>query len=90
MGVECTQSPFPPCPSSSHCTALHCISALQISGHEEKKRESIMVVANQTKSRLQLAEDALHRVQVGGGGGGYWGSQAGLFACALCRWSGRR
>ncbi len=38
---------------------------LQISGLEEKKRESIMVVANQTKSKLQLAEDALHRVQVG-------------------------
>jgi hypothetical protein len=37
---------------------------VQISGLEEKKRESIMVVANQTKSRLQLAEDALHRVQV--------------------------
>lgn len=28
-----------------------------------------MVVANQTKSRLQLAEDALHRVQVRGGTG---------------------
>lgn len=38
----------------------------QISGLEEKKRESIMVVANQTKSRLQLAEDGLHRVQVRG------------------------
>lgn len=43
-------------------------SLLQISGLEEKKRESIMVVANQTKSKLQLAEDALHRVQV------RWGS----------------
>ena len=42
----------------------HHVLRLQISGLEEKKRESIMVVANQTKSRLQLAEDALHRVQV--------------------------
>ena len=83
MGVECTQSPFPPCPSSSHCTALHCISALQISGHEEKKRESIMVVANQTKSRLQLAEDALHRVQVGGGGGGVLGVASGVVCLCL-------
>jgi hypothetical protein len=41
-----------------------CCLRPQISGQEEKKRESIMVVANQTKSRLQLAEDALHRVQV--------------------------
>jgi len=42
-----------------------CLPAcLQISGVEEKKRESIMVVANQAKTKLQMTEDALHRVQV--------------------------
>ena len=53
---RCSMPAVPPPP--------HHVLRLQISGLEEKKRESIMVVANQTKSRLQLAEDALHRVQV--------------------------
>lgn len=52
--------------STIHCVPPRRPALPQISGLEEKKRESIMVVANQTKSKLQLAEDALHRVQVGG------------------------
>ncbi|KFM22412.1 Centromere-associated protein E [Auxenochlorella protothecoides] len=36
----------------------------KITGVEEKKRESIMVGFNQTKSRLQIAEEGLHRASV--------------------------
>ena len=54
-------APLPPLSS----LPLRLPASPQISGQEEKKRESIMVVANQAKTKLQMTEDALHRVQVG-------------------------
>ena len=47
-----------------HSPRYFILQPLQITGQEEKKRESIMVGFNRTKTELQVAQEAAQRAQL--------------------------